>query len=137
MTGFAERRGSRSAPELHRAAHARCSRAQIAAVMAGFVRVGFVIMKAVASNVRCSKAMLLSVATLLRSLKQKMARSMSNVKFPRSIGRRCALRSDVTSCRRKLDVVLSAQSFYITGWHVSQTCQSLYVESDAYGAEDA
>jgi hypothetical protein len=45
MTGLAERRGMRSAPDLQRAAQARCSSAQIAAVMAGLVRVGVVMVR--------------------------------------------------------------------------------------------
>lgn len=45
MTGLVERSGMRSAPDLQSADHARCSRAHIAAVMAGLVRVGVVILK--------------------------------------------------------------------------------------------
>jgi hypothetical protein len=47
MTGLAERRGRRFAPDLQRAAQARCSRAQMAAVMAGLVSVGVVIVELV------------------------------------------------------------------------------------------
>lgn len=43
MTGLLARRGSRSLPELQRAAQAWCSRLQTAAVSEGLVRVGVVI----------------------------------------------------------------------------------------------
>jgi glycosyltransferase A (GT-A) superfamily protein (DUF2064 family) len=43
MTGLAESIGRRSAPDLHRADHARCSSAQMAAVIEGLVSVGVVI----------------------------------------------------------------------------------------------
>lgn len=45
MTGLLERSGTRSAPELHRAAQALCSSEQIAAVKEGLVSVGVAIME--------------------------------------------------------------------------------------------
>jgi len=42
ITGFSERRGRSSVPERHSAAHALCSKVQMAAVRDGFVKVGVV-----------------------------------------------------------------------------------------------
>ena len=49
ITGLLERSGTRSEPELQRAAHALCSSEQMAAVKDGFVSVGVAMAECVAA----------------------------------------------------------------------------------------